>query len=111
MTKQSRLPNGDRARSRSSPGWQDRAAVAAASRPGAEDQPPHRRRGGGGGGGGRGGGRRGGGCARPRQPSEKQLTQRRGARLLPGEHAPATGDGSSVREKACAPPPGFRARS
>lgn len=41
----------------------------------------------------------------------RQLTERRGARLLPREHAPAASDSSSVREKACAPPPGFRARS
>lgn len=105
-SRQSCLPRGDRARSQSSPGWQERAA--AASRPGAEDQPPpaaaRRRR-----------ARR---RTAPRRrmrlapaAERKQLTQRRGARLLPGEHAPATGDSSSVREKACAPPPGFRARS
>jgi hypothetical protein len=41
----------------------------------------------------------------------RQLTERRGARLLPGEHAPAAKDSSSVGGKACAPPPGFRARS
>ena len=70
---------------------------------------PHRRRGGGGGGGG-GGGRRAG-CAWPQQPGGRQLTERRGARLPPREHAPATSDSFSVRGKACAPPPGFRARS
>ena len=41
-SRQSRLPRGDPARPRSSPGWQDRAAAAAVTcRPGAaEDQPP-----------------------------------------------------------------------
>lgn len=46
----------------------------------------------------------------PSSPAQR-LTERRGARWLPGEHAPAARARSSVRGKACAPPPGFRARS
>lgn len=72
-SRQSRFPRGDLARSRSSPGWQDRAGAAAASRPGEPRTNPHRRLEGGGGrgGGGRGGGgRRRAGCARPQQPGK-----------------------------------------
>lgn len=103
-SRRSRLPKADPARSRSSPGWQDHAAVAATSPPppSASTSAP--------GGEAQEEGERGEGAPGPGAP-RRRLTQRRGARLRPREHAPAAGDSSSVRGKASAPPPGFRARS